>query len=59
MLPNTIGRDSVDVIYPKKEIRLEGITFAYPNSLENPVVRDFNMIIPVNSNVGIVGKSGA
>lgn len=59
MLPNTIGRDSVDVIYPKKEVRLEGITFAYPNSLENPVVRDFNMIIPVNSNVGIVGKSGA
>lgn len=44
---------------PQKEIRLEGITFAYPSSPDKPVLHDFNLIIPAHSSIGIAGKSGA
>lgn len=44
---------------PQKEIRLEGITFAYPSSPDKPVLHDFSLSIPAHSSTGIAGKSGA
>lgn len=41
------------------EIRLEGICYAYPSSPGKPVLRDFNLVIPANTSVGIAGASGS
>ncbi|MCH4247896.1 MAG: ABC transporter ATP-binding protein/permease [Acinetobacter populi] len=41
------------------EIRLEHLTFAYPNRSNSPVLQDFNFSIAKNSSIGIVGKSGS
>ena len=43
----------------KHEIRIEQITFAYPNRLDAPVLKNFSLTIMKNSSVGIVGKSGS
>lgn len=40
-------------------IRLENISFAYPNRLEQPILKDFNIEIEKKSSLGIVGKSGS
>ncbi|MCR5798938.1 MAG: ABC transporter ATP-binding protein/permease [Lachnospiraceae bacterium] len=42
----------------KKEIRLKGITFAYPNTSKN-IFTDAEMVIPVGKSVGVVGPSGS
>ena len=42
-----------------KEIQIEGLSFAYPNRLDHPVLHDFNLTIGKNSSIGIVGKSGS
>lgn len=41
------------------EIRLEGIWYAYPSTPEKPVLRDFNLVIPANTSIGIAGASGS
>jgi len=43
----------------QKEIQIEGLSFAYPNRLDQPVLQDFNLTISKNSSIGIVGKSGS
>jgi ABC-type bacteriocin/lantibiotic exporter with double-glycine peptidase domain len=43
----------------QKEIQIEGLGFAYPNRLDQPVLQDFNLTIGKNSSIGIVGKSGS
>lgn len=40
------------------KINLQDITFTYPGKLK-PAIHNLNMIIPVNSTVGIVGSSGS
>ena len=50
---------SGNMLAPRREIRLEGIRFAYPGTEDRPVFEDFNLVIPANTTVGIVGKSGA
>jgi len=42
----------------KKRIELKDVTFFYPEE-SSPALRDINLTIPVNSQVGIVGSSGA
>jgi ABC-type multidrug transport system fused ATPase/permease subunit len=42
----------------KEKIRLQNVTFSYPGK-SKPAVHDLNMVIPVNSVVGIVGSSGS
>ena len=42
----------------KKEIRLEGISYAYPNT-DKLIFDNANMTIPIGKAVGIVGTSGA
>lgn len=44
---------------PSKEIRLQGVTYAYPSTPDKPVLNDFNLTIPAGTSVGIVGKTGA
>ena len=41
-----------------KEIRIENLSFAYPNRLDHPILHNFNLMISKNSSIGIVGKSG-
>ena len=42
----------------KDEIRLDHITYAYPNSTKN-VLEDASMRIPIGKSVGVMGPSGA
>lgn len=42
-----------------KEIRLEGIEYAYPSAPDKRVLDGLNIVIPANTSVGIIGKSGA
>lgn len=46
-------------IVPRQEIRLSGIRYAYPSSPHKPVLNGFNLVIPVNTSLGIQGPSGA
>ncbi|WP_431777990.1 ABC transporter ATP-binding protein [Ottowia caeni] len=43
----------------RTEIRLQGIHYAYPASQDRPVLKNFNLVIPANTCIGIAGKSGA
>lgn len=43
----------------QREIHLEGVDYAYPSSPDKPVLQNFNLVIPANTSVGIVGASGA
>ena len=43
----------------ENSIRLENISFAYPNRTEQPILNDFSLEINKNSSLGIVGKSGS
>ena len=45
-------------LYPKKQLELQNITFAYPGN-EKYAIHELNISIPVNSVVGIVGPSGS
>tara|TARA_Y100001935_G_scaffold100216_1_gene83387 strand:- start:4792 stop:6588 length:1797 start_codon:yes stop_codon:yes gene_type:complete len=54
----SLDNTSKDCIYPIDKISLENISFTYPNKTE-PAVENINMLIPVNSVIGIVGPSGS
>jgi len=45
-------------IKPKKEIRLEHITFSYPNT-DKKIFDDADMLIPVGKSIGVMGPSGS
>jgi ABC-type multidrug transport system fused ATPase/permease subunit len=40
-------------------IEFRNLTFAYPGRKDRPVFRNFNLVIPPRSSLGIVGPSGA
>ena len=46
-------------LVPRHDIRLSGIRYAYPATPGKPVLSDFDLVIPVNTSVGIKGPSGA
>lgn len=46
-------------LVPQREIRLQGIHYTYPGAENRPVFSGFDLLIPVNTSVGIVGPSGA
>jgi ABC-type multidrug transport system fused ATPase/permease subunit len=58
-LPEEASIPAVPAMTPQREIRLQGIRYAYPSTPEKPVFVDFNLVIPVNISIGIAGKSGA
>lgn len=59
MLPDAAHPPSDKILTPQREIRLEGVRFAYPSSPDKPVFEDFDLVIPANTSIGIVGRSGA
>lgn len=59
MLPDAEEAPSKAILVPQREIRLQGTRFAYPSTPDKPVLDNFDLVIPVNTSVGIVGKSGA
>lgn len=38
---------------------LQGVTFAYPSALDQPVLRDFSLSMPAGKMVALVGQSGS
>ncbi|NLY15918.1 MAG: ABC transporter ATP-binding protein [Gammaproteobacteria bacterium] len=58
-LPRQASRAASTVLAPQQEIRLQGIRFSYPSAPDKAVLQDFELVIPANTSVGIVGKSGA
>ncbi len=43
----------------EKEIRLQGIRYAYPTAPDKLILDGFDLVVPANASIGIVGKSGA
>ncbi|MAC32019.1 MAG: ABC transporter ATP-binding protein [Haliea sp.] len=41
-----------------RELRLNGVWYAYPSSPSKPILKDLSLVVPVNTSVGIFGKSG-
>lgn len=58
-LPVEQEATGVSVLAPQKEIRLQGIRYAYPSAPKKPVFDGFDLLIPANTTIGIVGRSGA
>jgi ABC-type multidrug transport system fused ATPase/permease subunit len=57
-LPVEQEATGISVLAPKREIRLQGIRYAYPSAPDKPVFDNFNLVVPANTTVGIVGRSG-
>lgn len=49
---------SPSILNFEREIRLESLTFRYPQS-EKPILRDFSLTIEKNESIGIAGPSGS
>ena len=58
-LPVELASPASAPLEPKREIRLQGIHYAYPGRPDMPVLADFSLCISTNSCVGIAGPSGA
>ena len=58
-LPFVVSREALPEPLPfQKEIRLQNITYYYPNT-QLPVVADLNLVIQRNTSVALVGITGA
>ena len=54
-----IEKDSTQYLQFEHSIRLENISFAYPNRMESPILNNFSLEVKKNASLGIVGKSGS
>ena len=54
-----IEKDSTQYLKFENSIRLENISFAYPNRMESPILNNFSLEVNKNASLGIVGKSGS
>ena len=54
-----IEKDSTQYLKFENSIRLENISFAYPNRMESPILNNFSLEVKKNASLGIVGKSGS
>lgn len=59
LLPEDKAAVSTDAFVPRKEIRLEHISYAYPSTPDKCVLDHFDLVIPVGTSIGIAGKSGS
>ncbi|WP_341707509.1 ABC transporter ATP-binding protein [Halopseudomonas sp.] len=57
-LPVQTNPSGTTALRPTRSIRLEGVKFAYPSTPEKPVFENFNLSVPANTSMGIVGASG-
>ena len=58
LIKENIQKIDQSYLNPNKSICIENVTFSYPNK-EEPALNNLNMLIPVNSVIGIVGPSGS
>jgi ABC-type multidrug transport system fused ATPase/permease subunit len=58
-LPEEAFVSAAQPLGPAGEIRLQGVTYAYPSAPDKPVLNHFNLTIPAGTSVGIIGKTGA
>lgn len=58
-LPNEPMAATASVLAPLREIRLQGIRYAYPSTPDKWIFDGFDLVIPANTSIGIIGKSGA
>lgn len=58
-LPQETTASSKQPLTLRRDIRLQGIHYAYPSRPDRPVLSDFNLSIPINTSIGIAGPSGA
>lgn len=58
-LPGEQVQAEISALAPQREIRLQGIRYAYPTAPDKPVFDNFNLAISAKTSLGIVGKSGA
>lgn len=58
-LPEQAPLPTGHALAPQHDIRLENVTYAYPASPHQPVLSGFNLRIPVNGCLVIVGRSGS
>lgn len=58
-LPQNPVPTTTAMLRPEREIRLQGIRFAYPEAANRPIFDGFNLAIQANTSTGIVGRSGA
>ena len=54
-----IEKDSTQYLKFENSIRLENISFAYPNRIESSILNNFSLEVNKNASLGIVGKSGS
>jgi len=47
------------VLAPKKEIRLQSVSYAYPSAPDKPILNNLDLSIPAGTSLGIAGPSGA
>jgi ABC-type multidrug transport system fused ATPase/permease subunit len=50
---------SADTLVPRKEIRLQDVSYAYPSAPDRHVLHHFDLVIPVSTSLAIVGRTGA
>lgn len=58
-LPQPSPPPPMPPLVPQREIRLQGIRYAYPSTPDKPVLENFDLVIPAGTSLGIVGRSGA
>jgi ATP-binding cassette, subfamily B, bacterial len=56
-LPSQEENGKLDIPYVQKEIKLEDVTFSY--SLDQKILKDINMTIPLQTHCAVVGASGS
>ena len=54
-----IEKDSTQYLKFENSIRLEDISFAYPNRMESSILNNFSLEVKKNASLGIIGKSGS
>jgi ABC-type multidrug transport system fused ATPase/permease subunit len=58
-LPEQQSPVAISPLTPRKEIKLQGVRYAYPSMPDKPIFDAFDLVVTANTSVGIVGKSGA
>ena len=52
------SRNSIEVSAPKKDIKLESISYKYPNS-NKYALKNISLTIPIGSKIAFIGKTGS
>ena len=55
---NSIGVPSKEGVCPINYIKLNNVSYQYPNS-KNNIIEDINITIPIGSRIALVGKTGS